>query len=110
LDEFITDYVVPQDNANRSDVRWFSLQNNAGQGIKVTGLQPLCFRAWPYAEEDIEGKRHPQDIPVRDFVNVNIDLNIHGVGGIDSWGARTMDKYTIDGNKPYYYGFIMEPY
>jgi len=39
---------------------------------------------------------------------LNIDLNIHGVGGNDSWGARTLEKYTIDGNKPYRYGFIME--
>ena len=41
-------------------------------------------------------------------MNLNVDLNVHGVGGSDSWGARTLEKYTIDGNKPYYYGFVME--
>jgi beta-galactosidase len=40
-------------------------------------------------------------------VNLNIDLNIHGVGGIDTWGQRTLPQYTIDGNKPYHYTFIM---
>ncbi|NDV81587.1 glycoside hydrolase family 2 TIM barrel-domain containing protein [Bacteroides sp. 51] len=110
LNEFITNYTVPQDNANRCDVRWFSLDSASGTGIKVTGLQPLCFRAWPYMEEDLETSGHPYQIPQRDFVNVNIDLNIHGVGGDDAWGARTMDKYTIDGNKPYRYGFVMEEY
>lgn len=108
LNEFITDYIVPQDNANRCDVRWFSLGDNGKQGIKITGLQPLCFRAWPYGEEDLEGKKHTHELPERDFINLNIDLNIHGVGGDDGWGARTMDKYTIDGNKPYRYGFILE--
>jgi len=107
LSEFITNYTVPQDNANRTDVRWFSLGNGKGH-IKITGLQPLCFRAWYYSEDDLEKARHPQDLPVRDFVNVNIDLNIHGVGGNDGWGAQTMEKYTIVGNQPYHYGFIME--
>ena len=108
LMHFITNYIAPQDNANRCDVRWFSLSSQNGNMIHVTGLQPLCFRAWPYTEDDLEKARHPFELPVRDLINLNIDLNIHGVGGNDSWGARTMDKYTIDGNKPHSYGFILE--
>jgi len=38
---------------------------------------------------------------------LNIDLNIQGVGGDDTWGAKTMEKYTNAGNKPYRFGFIM---
>lgn len=108
LNEFITDYIVPQDNANRCDVRWFSLSNQDKRGVKITGLQPLCFRAWPYGEDDLENAEHTYELPKRDYINLNIDLNIHGVGGDDGWGARTMDKYTIDGNLPYRYGFMME--
>ncbi len=107
LHDFITHYIVPQDNANRCDVRWFSLGSDSGQRVKITGLQPLCFRAWPYGEDDLERAEHTHELPHRDFINVNIDLNIHGVGGDDGWGARTIDKYTIDGNKPYRYGFVM---
>lgn len=44
----------------------------------------------------------------RDYQNVTIDLNIYGVGGGDFGGARTLDEYTIDGNRAYYYGYIME--
>ena len=108
LAHFVTDYVVPQDNANRCDVRWFSLTASGGSRIYVRGLQNLCFRAWPYTEADLEQANHPFELPTRDLINVNIDLNIHGVGGNDAWGARTLDKYTIDGNKPYRYGFILE--
>lgn len=108
LENFITNYVAPQDNANRCDVRWFSLSDQNGNHIHVTGLQELCFRAWPYTEDDLEKAKHPFELPVRDLINLNIDLNIHGVGGNDAWGARTMDQYTIDGNKPYHYGFILE--
>jgi beta-galactosidase len=108
LDNFIVPYAAPQDNANRCDVRWFSLSNQNGNRIKITGLQPLNFRAWPYTEEDLENTTHNYQLPQRDFINLNIDLNIHGVGGDDTWGAKTMDKYTNTGNKSYYYGFIME--
>ncbi|MDQ8202166.1 glycoside hydrolase family 2 TIM barrel-domain containing protein [Pelagicoccus sp. SDUM812003] len=108
LDQFVTDYVAPQDNANRCDVRWFSLSGGGQPTIKITGLQPLNIRVWPYGEEDLEGKRHPHEVPTGKFVNVNIDLNIHGVGGNDSWGARTLDQYTNDGNHPYRYSFILE--
>lgn len=108
LENFITPYAAPQDNANRGDVRWFSLSNQSGNGIKITGLQLLNFRAWPYTEDDLENAWHDYQLPNRDFINLNIDLNIHGVGGDDTWGAKTMDKYTNAGSKPYKYGFVLE--
>ncbi len=106
VDKFITPYAVPQDNANRGDVRWFSIGDRSKK-LCVTGLQPLCFRVWPYGEDDLDKAKHPQDLKDKDFINLNIDLNIHGVGGDDGWGARTMEKYTNNGNLPYSYGFIM---
>jgi len=108
LNNFITNYPAPQDNANRCDVRWFSLGTQNDNTIKITGLQPLNFRAWPYTEEDLESTGHDYQLPKRDFINLNIDLNIHGVGGDDTWGSKTMGKYTNSGNKPYHFGFIME--
>jgi beta-galactosidase len=108
LENFVVPYPAPQDNANRCEVRWFSLSTQNNETIKVTGLQPLNFRAWPYTEDDLENTRHDYQLPKRDFINLNIDLNIHGVGGDDTWGAKTMDKYTNSGNKPYHLGFIME--
>jgi beta-galactosidase len=108
LQHFMTDYMATQDNANRTDVRWFSFSSGNDGMIKVSGLQPLCFHAWDYKEEDIEEARHAFELPRRDFINLNIDLNIHGVGGNDSWGAKTMEQYTNPGNRSYAYGFIME--
>ncbi len=106
LNQFMVDYVHPQDNANRCDVRWFTL--SSGQhAIHVEGCQPLCFRVWDFGEENL-GVDHPYELHRGEFVNINIDLNIHGVGGADGWGARTMPQYTIDGNKPMHYAFIMK--
>ena len=103
---FQTEYVKPQDNGNRCDVRWLSLASPR-HTLMVRGCQPLCVRAWNYGEEDLHGTKHPHEMSRNRFVNLNIDLNIHGVGGINSFGARTLDKYTIDGNQPYRYSFIL---
>ncbi|MBR1570335.1 MAG: hypothetical protein IJ651_06360 [Bacteroidales bacterium] len=71
------------------------------------GLQPLCVRAWDYGEEDLPQAAHPHELQRGRFVNLNIDLAVHGVGGIDTWGARTLPQYTIDGNRPHHYGFVL---
>lgn len=107
IDEFAVDYVVPQDNSNRCDVRWFTL----GDGIRVsTGKPgtPFNFRAWPYEESELEAKLHPYEVEIQDFIEVNVDSCIHGVGGNDAWGARTLPQYTIDGNLPQHFEITLE--
>ena len=112
LSDYETEYIHPQDNGNRCDVRWFEIKASpTGGGLegafRIDGCQPLCIRAWDYGEEDLETARHPNEIRRGRFVNLNIDLNIHGVGGTDTWGKRTLPQYTIDGNKPHHYSFIL---
>ena len=116
LSEYQTEYIHPQDNGNRCDIRWFELSttsattpavSEAGRSLRIDGLQPLCIRAWDYGEEDLEGVRHPNEIHRGRFVNLNIDLNVHGVGGADTWGKHTLPQYTIDANQPHHYSFII---
>ena len=107
LSAFETEYVHPQDNGCRTDVRWFKIGNGKNT-LRIDACQPLCIRAWDYGEEDLESAKHPHDIQRGRFVNLNIDLNVHGVGGIDTWGARTLPQYTIYAGKPYHYSFILE--
>ena len=107
LSDFETEYIHPQDNGCRTDVRWFKIGNGKNT-LRIDGLQPLCIRAWDYGEEDLEIATHPHEIQRGRFVNLNIDLNVHGVGGIDTWGQRTLPQYTIDAGKPYHYSFILE--
>ena len=110
LSNYETEYIHPQDNGNRCDIRWFEISpqpSAISPRLRIDGCQPLCIRAWDYGEEDLEGASHPDDIPRGRFVNLNIDLNIHGVGGADTWGKRTLPAYTIDASKPYHYAFIL---
>ena len=107
LKDYETEYIRPQDNGNRCDIRWFEI-GSPSQKMRIHGEQPLCIRAWDYGEEDIQ-VRHPNEIDRGHFVNLNIDLNVHGVGGADTWGKRTLPQYTIPGDQPYHYSFILSP-
>jgi beta-galactosidase/beta-glucuronidase/acetyl esterase/lipase/lysophospholipase L1-like esterase len=102
-------YLYPQDNGNRTGIRWWECHSDAGQGLRIAGQQELSIRAWPYDETDLEAARLPQQLPRRDFINVNVDYRVHGVGGDHSWGKRTLEKYTLPADQPYQMGFVLVP-
>lgn len=109
VEELIHPYVRPQDNANRSDVRWFTITNVEGRGLKFAGTTPICFAVWPYTAHDLEQATHDYQLPRRDQITVNVDHQLHGVGGDNSWGARTHEQYTLPGDRPYAYQFTISP-
>lgn len=102
--DFMTDYICPQDNSNRCDVSWFRLHGGK-DALAVFADNPVNLRIWNCSEEDIEQARHGFELPVRDFVNVNIDSDIIGVGGNDAWGARTEPQYMVHGDEPHRLSF-----
>ena len=109
VENLLHPYVRAQDVGNRSDVRWVRFTNATGVGLKITGLEPLNFSAWPFTLADLEKASHDYELPRRDTITVNIDHQLHGVGGDNSWGARTHSEYTLPGGKPYGYAFTLSP-
>jgi beta-galactosidase len=107
--DLIHDYVRPQENANRTDVRWVALTGADGRGLLASGLPLLSVSAWPYTMEDLEKATHVNELPRRDTITLNLDLRQMGVGGDDGWGARPHAEYTLDA-KPYAYRFRLRPY
>lgn len=106
LSEYMVDYTKPQDNSNRCDVNAFVIKGKDNT-MNIVGCQPLNIRVWDYTEDDLN-VAHPSELQHKDMVNVNIDADIHGVGGVDTWGTPTLDKYTIDASKPHKLAFIIE--
>ncbi|MEM8945228.1 MAG: glycoside hydrolase family 2 TIM barrel-domain containing protein [Planctomycetota bacterium] len=102
-------YIRPQDVGNRTDVRWLTLTNNSGSGLRLVGAQPLSVSVWPFTLSDLQAAKHPQDLPKRDFNTVHIDWKVHGVGGDNSWGARTHRPYTLSGDERHQFGFVLKP-
>jgi beta-galactosidase len=109
VEELIHDYVRPQENANRTDVRWVALTDATGAGLLASGLPLLSVSAWPYTMEDLEKATHVHRLPRRETITVNLDYRQTGVGGDDGWGARPHDEYTLH-VKPYAYRFRLRGY
>src|SRR5262249_28699009 len=43
VDELFTNYTFPQENGNRSEVRWVAVTNASGVGLLATGMPELNF-------------------------------------------------------------------
>ena len=105
--EMMMQYVFPQENGNRTDVRWIRLSDAKGKGIKVTGDQPLSVSVWNTTQDELEKSKHIGEPKVLDgSVVLNVDLVQAGVGGTDSWSqyARPYDQYRLT-EKEYSYSF-----
>ena len=101
-------YVRPQENGNKTDVRWMALTNEAGAGLLAVGMPLLSVSAWPYTMAELEKAKHPFDIPKGEIITVNLDYKQMGVGGDDAWGAKPHPQYTLPA-KPYSYRFRLTP-
>lgn len=107
LNDYMTDYVFPQDNSNRVGVDVFSLSSTDSSipELRIYGGDDsedgLNIRVWNYSEEDLEAARHGYELPQRDYLNINIDKEIIGVGGNDSWGAKTEPQYIPSAKEPH---------
>jgi beta-galactosidase len=108
VEDLIHQYVRPQENANRTDVRWMTLTNKDGLGLLAVGMPLLSVSAWPYTMADLERARHINELPRRDTITVNLDYKQMGVGGDDGWGARPHPEYQLP-CKPYSYSFRLRP-
>ena len=102
-------YVRPQENGNKTDVRWASWTNKKGIGLVAIGQRLINASAWPYTMKDLEKAAHIHELPTRKTITLNIDYMQTGVGGDNSWGARTHEKYTLLANKPYIWEVRLSP-
>ncbi|MCF7975321.1 MAG: DUF4981 domain-containing protein [Phycisphaerae bacterium] len=102
-------YVEPQENGNRTDVRWLTVTNTRGSGVLIAGEPVIAFSAWPYTQANIEAATHPYDLKPASCMTLNIDLSQTGVGGDNSWGARPHREYTL-WPKVYAYRFYLMPF
>ncbi|HZK07632.1 MAG TPA: glycoside hydrolase family 2 TIM barrel-domain containing protein [Bacteroidales bacterium] len=106
-------YVRPQENGNKTDIRWMMLTDDAGNGLLIDGLPMFSGSTLHNSIEDFDqgtksNYRHTNDITLRDTVFVTVDLKQMGVGGDDSWGSRTHPQYLLPA-ADYQFTFRMRP-
>ncbi len=99
-------YVRPQENGNKTDVRWVAITGDS-VGLLAVGAPLLEVEAHHNMPEDFETpgagyverdqtlNRHTSDIVPGPFTWLALDLHQMGVGGDDSWGSWTHDQYRL---------------
>ncbi|MBI4873127.1 MAG: DUF4981 domain-containing protein [Acidobacteria bacterium] len=111
IDKEWVDYSRPQENGNKTDVRWVALTNAQGVGLLAVGAPTLSAGARHYTKEDMERaaytfqmRRHPE-------IYLNLDGKQMGVGGIDSWSqnAYPMAPYRIPASEAFSYKYRLAP-
>lgn len=104
-------YMRPQESSNRCDVRYFTLTDKNGFGIKVDAYydNPINFSAYHYTTDGLERATHINDIPYEDITTVNIDHRQLGVGGDLPGQAFVREPYTMPKGQKQEYSFVITP-
>ncbi|MEZ5072256.1 MAG: glycoside hydrolase family 2 TIM barrel-domain containing protein [Bacteroidales bacterium] len=113
VEDMAVPYITNGENGNRTETRWFTVTNSDGRGIRIDGFPTVDFSALPYAQEqldrDVRDGAHTIDLEKTGNTFLHIDWKQMGVGGDDSWGARTHAAYVIPA-EPLFYQFMIQPF
>lgn len=118
-------YSRPQETGNKTQVRWVSLQNISGRGLKASGNQALNTSCWQLGIDDLDfveadqgtesasglvplTSKHGAELLPGEFITWNIDFMHMGVGGDTSWGRMVHKKYRVPAMN-YRFRFSIEP-
>jgi hypothetical protein len=94
VDEQYVPYVVPEENGNKTDVRWVALTDQQGDGLLVVGQPLLEVSAHHFTAQDLTNANHTHELVRRDEITLNLDHRQTGLGGA-SCGPGTLDKYLL---------------
>ena len=102
-------YIKPQENGNKTDVRWASLTDNKGVGFLVNSIEELLnVSVHHYSLENLTSAKHTYDLKDAGNITFNIDYKQMGVGGDDSWNPRIHEEFLLK-DKCYRYSFSIRP-
>jgi len=109
-------YVRPQENGNKTDVRWAKLSKKKGVNIAIYSTGSLLnINALPYSPAQLfpgieKGQTHAGELTPDKYTHLDIDLQQLGLGGDNSWGNLPMEQYLLYLYQPYSYSYRIEAF
>ena len=92
VEEHFVNYARPQENGNKSEIRWAKFYKPDGNGFLIQGESLLNFSFRKYTTSQLNDATHPYQLKANPFTVLNIDFD-HGALGNGSCGPIPMDKY-----------------
>ena len=104
-------YMVPQECGAKEEVRWAKVIDRKGRGMLFEMDEnngPMMFSALPYTPHEMENAMHPYELPEVHYTVVRAAKGQMGIGGDDSWGARTHEEYLLKTDKKMEFSFVFK--
>jgi beta-galactosidase len=94
VDAMQTPYVFPQENGNRAAVRWASLTDRSGVGIRIAGDPQFELTARRWTSDALDAARHPFELKPTSTIWLNVDVAQNGLGSA-SCGPGVLPQYVL---------------
>ena len=115
-DQYHYGYARAQESGTHTGMRWMSLLDESGTGLKLCSPTPFSASALPFSLEDLDTHVHSLELKAkahegersRGTTYVHMDFAQMGVGGINSWGTWPLKDYLLPA-KPYDFVFTLAP-
>lgn len=102
-------YIKPQDNGNRTEVRWLKIMNSEGKGLTIQHLENnFSFSIHHYTQKLLQKAQHQEDLLDQNTTFVSIDGFMRGTGS-SSCGPDTLPQYTFNAKDGLEFAFRLSP-
>ena len=103
------EYVMPQENGNKTDVRWIQVMDRAETGLKITGQPLLEANVQNYSLRALNDSKTSHSLVRGEKTYIHVDLKQMGLGGDDSWSPRVHEEYQLR-DMAYRLRFSLKPF
>lgn len=104
VEEQYTPYIKPVECGGKEDVRYMTVTDENGSGIKVIGAEPFHFDIHDFSIEACDKADYEKDLMREDYNYLNLDYKHAGLGGDTGWMKNTHPEYWV-GKGYYFYQF-----
>ncbi|HEV3357022.1 MAG TPA: glycoside hydrolase family 2 TIM barrel-domain containing protein [Pseudonocardiaceae bacterium] len=94
VDDLQTPYVFPQENGNRTEVRWARLTAADGTCIRIDGHPHVELTARRWTSADLDAAQHTNELRAGELVWLNVDIAQQGLGSA-SCGPGVLPRYRL---------------
>jgi len=101
-------YITPQENGNKTDVRWVALTDEEGIGLLAVGMPLLNVSAHHFTTEDLTRATHTYELKRREDITLNLDYQQSGLGNA-SCGPGVLEQYLLE-PREMSYGVRLRPF
>ncbi len=87
-------YIVPQENGNKTDVRWATFTDAEGAGLRIEGAPTFNVSAHHHTAHDLAEAQHTHELQRRPEITLNVDIAQAGLG-TEACGPGVLPQYEL---------------